>query len=132
MNYVRVLIAGVAGGIAIWLTSFVMHGVILGPTYLRYPVFTQEQASPLWFLVIEIFIAITAALLFAKTRRCWGAGVAGGATFGVYAGLFSFFPSFFNPLVLEGWPYYLAWCWGGINFINAVVLGVVLALVYKE
>ncbi len=132
MNYPRVLLGGVVGGIVVWLVDFVLHTVIMGPTYLRYPVFTQEQASPFAFLVVEVALAVTAALLFGKTRNSWGEGAAGGATFGFYLGLVHFFMHFYDPLIFEGFPYYLSWCWGGIYMIDSVILGVVLGLLYKK
>ena len=47
-------------------------------------------------------------------------------------GMFGFFAQFFNPLVLEGFPYYLGWCWGGINLIVSLVLGLVLGAIVKR
>lgn len=132
MSWTKALVAGVVAGVVLWLADFVMHGVIMAQTYVKYPVFTQEQANPFWFLVISICITIPAALIFAKTRECWSAGVAGGATFGFFLGLFSFFPHFYSPLIYEGFPYYLGWCWGGISLIGMVIVGVVLAAVYKS
>lgn len=131
MNWGKLVVAGVAAGIAKWLADFVMHPVILGDTYKKYAVFTQEDAGPWWFLVISICIALTVAILFAKTRDCWAAGVGGGLTFGFFVGVVSFFPPFYNALVLEGFPYFLVWCWGGVNLIGAVVMGIVLGLIYK-
>ena len=52
MNWTKVLLAGVAGGIALNLTEWVLHGMILANTYTKYPVFSQEAASPLYFLLI--------------------------------------------------------------------------------
>ena len=56
----------------------------------------------------------------------------GGATFGFFLGLVAFFPNFYFSLVLEGFPYFLSWCWGGINLIDFVIAGVVLALIYRQ
>ncbi len=131
MNWTKLLIAGVAAAIALWLADFVMHGLILGPTYAKYPIFSQEQANPLLFLFVALFIALAAALLFAKSRPCWGAGVKGGVTFGFFVGLVLFFPNFYYSLVLEGFPYYLSWCWGGVNVIEFLIVGAVLGLIYK-
>ena len=132
MNWTKAVIAGVLGGIAVTVADFVMHGKIMGNTYTQYDLFSQEQANPIYFALIAICIGITVAFLFAKTRGSWGAGAAGGATFGFWFGLASFFPSFYNALVLEGFPYYLSWCWGGIVLIDSVILGAVLGLMYKE
>jgi hypothetical protein len=132
MNWSRILIAGVAAGVALNISDFVMHGLIMGNTYTKYSVFTQEQASPFLFLVIALCIGIAAAILFAKTRASWAAGAAGGATFGFWLGLVSFFAPFYNSLVFEGFPYYMGWCWGGISLIGAVIGGTVLGLIYKK
>ena len=43
MNWTRALIGGVVAGIVVWIADFVMHGILLGETYARYPVFTQED-----------------------------------------------------------------------------------------
>lgn len=132
MNWGRVTIAGVAAGIVIWLADYVMHVMIMGATYAKYPeVFTQEEASPFWFLLVSVCIALAAAILFAKTRKCWSAGVAGGVAFGFWLGLTAFFGPFYFPLVLLGFPYYLAWCWGGIHLIEGLIGGAVLGALYK-
>jgi len=133
MNWMRMISAGIAGGIAMWLASFLLHGLVMADTYGKYPdVFIQEEGNPFSFLLIEILIALPAAMIFAKTRAHWSPGITGGLTFGFWIGLFGFFAQFFNPLVLEGFPYYLAWCWGGINMIVSVILGGVLGLILKR
>jgi site-specific recombinase len=132
MNWTRTLLASVVGGIAMWLASFLLHGFVLGATYMKYTdVFSQEQASPLSFLIIEVLIAFPAAVIFAKTRRSWSAGLVGGLVFGFWLGLGGAFAQHFNPLVMEGFPYYLAWCWFGTNMIVALVLGAVLGVMIK-
>jgi len=131
MNWSRALIAGVVGGVVMNFASFVIHGVILANTYTRYPVFTQEQANPLHFFLVAGAIGATSALLFVKTRRSWPAGAKGGLAFGVLLGVALFFRPFYNPLVLEGFPYYLAWCWGGSEVIVASVYGLVVGAIYK-
>ena len=133
MNWGKIVIAGVVAGVVLWLVDFVLHGWIMASAYLKYPgVFTQEEASPFWFLAVAICIAITVAILFAKTCDCWASGLTGGATFGFFLGLVAFFGPFYFPLVLEGFPYYLAWCWGGIHIIEAVIGGAVIGAIYKK
>jgi hypothetical protein len=133
MNWSKVLLAGVLAGIATWIADFIMHGQIMAATYVRLSdVFSQEQASPFSFLAISVCIGIAAAILFAKTRSSWAAGPKGGATYGFFLGLVAFFAPFYSSLVIEGWPYYLSWCQGGISLIGAVIGGTVLGLVYKQ
>ena len=133
MNWSKVLIGGVVAGIALNLTEWVLHGFVMASTYSKYPeVFEQEQANPLHFLLVAVCVALAAALLFAKTRASWSDGAAGGATFGAFLGFFAFFTYFYNPMVFDGYPYYLAWCQGGITFIAMVIVGTVLGLVIKK
>jgi hypothetical protein len=132
MNWTRALIAGVAGGVVVNIADFIQHGLILGKAYEKYPVFTQTQANPLHFLAIAVLTGIFAALLFAKTRDSWPDGIKGGLMFGFMLGLVYFFQPFYNNLVLEGFPYHLGWCWGGVNLVDSVLFGAVVSLIYKK
>jgi hypothetical protein len=133
MNWTRVLLGGLAAGIVTTIADFVLHGMVMAPTYMRYTeVFSQTQANPLWFTLISICIGIAVAVLFALTRGSWASGVAGGVTFGFFVGLVGFFPSFYSPLVIEGFPYYLAWCWGGITMIDSLLAGAVLGGIVRR
>jgi hypothetical protein len=132
MNWTRALIAGVVGGIVVNIADFVQHGLILGSAYEKYDVFTKEQANPLHFLSIAVLTGIFAAILFAKTRDSWPEGIKGGLMFGTLLGLVYFFQPFYSPLVIEGFPYHLAWCWGGVHLIDSVLFGGVVGLIYKK
>ena len=132
MNWAKILMGGVVAGVVGTLVDFVIHGVVLAETYMQYSVFTQEQANPVYFLVISIMVGIMAAILFSKTRNSWGDGVGGGATFGLFVGLFVFFMPFYNSLVLEGFPYFLSWAWGFANLVGSLVFGIVLSFFIKS
>lgn len=57
----------------------------------------------------------------------------GGAAFGLYFALAIFFMNFYYPLVIDGFPYYLGWCWGGIGLIEGAIAGSILgAIVPRE
>lgn len=133
MSWGRIIGGGIAAGIVTFLADFVQHGMILGKAYAKYPVFTQTAANPGWFLFVSVSIGICVAILFAKSRGSWAAGWKGGAAFGFFLGLATFFSGFYNPLVLEGFPYHLAWCWGGVGMIDAILGGAVLgALIPRD
>jgi len=133
MNWTRIGLAGIAAGIATNVCEFIVHGLLLGDTYTRYPeVFEQTQSNPLFFLAIAVGMALVMAVVYAKTRSCWPAGVKGGAMLGFYVGLFLFLADFYYSLVIADFPYYLSWCWGVSSIIFAVVTGSVVALVYKD
>ena len=131
MNWTRIVLAGLAGGIAGNISDWILHGMILSTAYMKYPVFTQEQANPLHFLLVSVCMAIAAAILFAKTRSSWAAGLKGGATFGFMVGLVFFFSPFYSSLTLEGYPYHLSWCQGGSYLISLTIMGLGIGAVYK-
>ncbi len=132
MNWQKALIAGVVAGVAMSIAEFVMHALIMGNTYKKYPVFTQEQANPLHFLLVAVCISVFAAILFGKTRQSWADGFKGGATFGFFFGMPLFFVRFYDAMVYEGYPYYLSWCQGGINLIVVVIAGTVMGAIYRR
>ncbi len=132
MNWQKALLAGLVAGIALSIVEFVMHGMIMGNTYSKYPVFSQEQGNPLHFVLVAVCIAIFAAILFGKTRQCWADSFQGGATFGFFLGMIFFFVRFYDSIIYEGYPYYLAWCQGGIALIGMVVGGAVMGAIYRR
>jgi hypothetical protein len=133
MNWMRIALGGIAAGVVTWISDFVLHGVVMGPTYTRLDeVFSQTPANPVWFLLISATIAFMAALLFARTRGSWAPGWKGGLTFGFFLGLVVFFQRFYDPLVIEGFPYHLAWCQGGIGMIDSLLAGTVIGAIVKS
>ena len=133
MNWGRVFAGGIVGGIVVNLVDFVLHGQVMAETYKKYDtVFSQKEANPAFFFAAAILVGIFVALLFAKTRASWAEGWKGGATFGLFFGLATFFMNFYNPLVIADFPYYLSWCWGGIGVIDGVVGGAVLGSIIKR
>ena len=133
MHWTRILAGGVVAGIVVNLVDFVLHGQVMAETYKKYDtVFSQKEANPAYFFAAAILVGIFVALLFAKTRASWAEGWKGGATFGLFFGLATFFMNFYNPLVIADFPYYLSWCWGGIGVIDGVVGGAVLGSIIKR
>lgn len=132
MNWIKVFIAGVVSGFVVWLVDFALHGLVLGSTYAKYDVFhVEREPSPFTFLWIEVCLFICVAILFAKTFSCWGGGWKGGAKFGLFFGIAIFFTGFFTPVVIKGFPYFLAWCQAGSSVIAAIVGGAVIGALYK-
>jgi hypothetical protein len=128
----KTILGGILGGLAMMLANFVMHGVIMADTYRRYPeVFSQEATNPAWFTLVCVLIGIALAILFARTRGSWAKGLTGGVAFGLLVGIIHFFSNFFDSMVYEGFPYFLAWCHGGMDAIAFTVAGAVLGLVIK-
>lgn len=125
-------LAAILGGIVAWLASFLLHGLVMGATYVRYDeVFSQEQANPLWFLVAAVLVALPAAYAFRRTRDKWPSGLSGGLCFGALVGAIIGFTNFYWPLIFLGFPYYLAWCWLGIDVIVYSLMGAAFTFFIK-
>jgi hypothetical protein len=127
MGWIRVVLGGLAAGIVVNLVDFVLHGMVLGKTYQRFPeAFSQKPANMVLFGAVAIAIGLATAPLFARTRSSWAPGWRGGATFGLFLGAAGFFAGFYHPLTIDGFPYFLAWCWGGIHLVEWLAGGAVL------
>ncbi len=133
MNWSRILLGGVVAGVAKNLVDFAMHVGVMSDTYARYDtVFVQEDGNPLWHFVIAMVAGVIAAYLFGKTRQNWEGRWKGGLFFGLTLGALIGFYNFFIGMVFQGFPYYLSWCWLGIELLGWGVLGVVLSLFIKR
>jgi len=133
MNWGRVLAGGVVAGLVMNAADFVQHGVLLAGTYKKYAdAFSQTPVSPLYFLAISLCVGIFTAILFGKTRASWAPGWKGGLSFGFFFALAIFFLNFYDPLVIGGFPYHLAWCWGGINVVDGLLGGAVMGAIIRR
>lgn len=133
MSGSKTIIAGVVSGIVMTFADYVMHGILMKNTYMKYSeVFRQDPAGVHYFFFVGIMIALAAAFLFAKTRSVWADGLMGGVTFGFFLGMVIFFTQFYQSLTIEGFPYYLNWCSGGMALIAAVIMGAVLGAMIKK
>lgn len=131
MSWSKALIAGAAGGFVSAILNALMHAGIMSGTYMKYEGLFRQDSSPLWFTAVAIVIGIAGGVLFAKTRSSWAAGAKGGLNFGFFIGLVSFAAQFYTPLIYQGFPYYLSWCWGGIALISWLGFGAVAGALYK-
>jgi hypothetical protein len=71
--------------------------------------------------------------VYARVFSSFGGGPKGGATFGLYAGIFANFPTWiFAHLLMVGFPYQLAWSWTIVGVLWCVIAGAVAGAVYKK
>jgi len=108
----RLLLTALVVGVVVNLFDFVVHGLLLtGPLYSKLPIMKQGASLPL--LVLTDFVAAGVFVwVFQRVRACFAPGVAGGATFGLYAGVLVNFPTWIaSYLLLEGFTYGLDWAW---------------------
>ncbi len=136
MNWGRAIGAGLAAGFVQNIANFVMHGLVLGGMYLDQPAFVQEPENMamqiVWFLVIALVLGVVASLLFASSRQSWQPGAKGGLHFGVLLGAVVGFQQFYLTLVVNDFPYHVAWLWLAVDVISFGIGGIVLGAVYKR
>ncbi len=136
MNWGRAIGAGLAAGFVQNIANFVMHGLVLGGMYLEQPAFVQEPDNMamqiVWFLVIALVLGVVASLLFASSRQSWQPGAKGGLHFGVLLGAVVGFQQFYLTLVVNDFPYHVAWLWLAVDVISFGIGGMVLGAVYKR
>lgn len=138
MNWGRAVVAGLVAGIVQNVVNFVMHGLVLDTagTYADQPAFVQEPDSMtmqmLSFTAIALVIGVVAALFFASSRQSWQAGPRGGLHFGILLGAVVGFQQFYLTLVIDGFPYHVAWIWLAVEIISFGVGGMVLGAMVKR
>ncbi len=133
MNPKRLIIAIVAVFAGVWVTDFIIHGVLLANTYaatmsLWRPEADMQKHMP-WLMLGQLLCAATFVVLYAvgfaatATVRC-------AAIYGLFMGLFSQV----NTLVLyavQPLPPDLAVKWFVAGTAQAVLLGVLVFFAYK-
>ena len=129
----RLLLTALVVGVVVNLYDFVVHGLLLtGPLYSKLPLMRQEMSLPLLILT-DFVAALVFVWVFQRVRACFAPGAAGGATFGLYAGVLVNFPTWIaSYLLLEGFTYGLAWAWILTGVVWGVLAGAVAGAVMSR
>ena len=133
MNYGRLAGAAVAAAVVDMIYGFVVYGMLLQGEFNRYRALYRppEDMSYMGYLMLGILIGtFTATYIYAKGYE-GGAGVAEGARFGACLGVFvGGYIALVNYAVMNvGRKITLSV--GAAGFVEWVLLGVVIGLVYK-
>lgn len=133
LNTKRMLIAYVVALAVGYLYEYLVYGVALHSFHATQAKWLRPQAE---LPMLRMFLtgAVSTALVtvfYALFARGGAARLSTGVVFGVLLGLLtSWVPQAYNKMLLVDWPFYLRWAMAG--FGEAVVLGIVLGLVYRE
>jgi hypothetical protein len=132
MDVGKVVKTGIAVGITAIVLDFVVNNVVLGSYIAGLPfVNTTYAVAMTWNLVGDLVAGLVFALVFARVRGSFGPGIAGGLTFGLYAGVIINFPTWhFAHLYIKDWPYSASWVWMCSGIVIALVEGAVAGIVY--
>jgi hypothetical protein len=133
MNLKKLLVAALAVGLVMNVVDFVVHGNLFENVYYsQIPIFRRDNVVP--FLVLGDFIAAFVFVwVYDRVRGAFDAGAAGGATYGLYAGVLMNFPAnIFTHLLIKDFPYALSWAWTIYGVVLSVILGAVAGAIYRK
>ena len=122
------------GFIAVFITGeildFIVHGLLLGPTYQSLQgIFRADMMSKMYiFHIIGLIGAFFFAFIFSKGYE--GKGVGEGIRYGVYIGIWMSAGMAYGTYGMIAIPYSLALQWFIYGVVEYLIMGVVLALVY--
>ena len=132
-NWQRLFIAFVAVYVVLEVCNYLVHGLWLAPTYAsladiwRPP---SEMQSKIWIIfVTDVFWSFFFCYVFARGYE--GKGLVEGVRYGAIIGLFFAMSQSYNSYVIFPIPYSLALRWFLSGLAGCVVLGIVVAAVYR-
>lgn len=123
---VSTLVTVVVVGIVVNVFDFLVHGLLLqGPVYSRLPLMRTDFSVPL-IVLVDFVAAAVFVWVYQRVRASFPPGAAGGATFGLYAGVLVNFPTWIAAYItLNGFTYGLAWIWIITGILWCVLAGAV-------
>jgi hypothetical protein len=131
LNVKRYLAASIAVYAAYLALGFLIHGVILKPTYDSLKsVWRPDLQSKMW---IEWMNGLFTSFLFTYifTKGYEGKGIMEGLRFGLIVGLFISIPVAYGTYMIIAVPYSLALQWFLYGTAQSIVGGAIVAAVYK-
>lgn len=133
MNMKRLLLGIIAAFVVIFGTDFLIHGWWLEPDYQATKSLWRPENEMhthfFWMLFAQFLCAATFVIIWAKGFA--GRGVATGITFGLLMGLFQQIWAIIDYVVMPI-PGSLATKWFLSGLVQAVLLGIVTACIYKS
>ena len=133
MNWKKLLIAFVVVLIVGQILSYIIHGVILDPTYKALADVFRPQAdmmSKMWIGVITaIIFTFFFVYIFAKGYE--GKGIMEGVRFRLIITCFWSIPSMYGQYMVYELPYYLVLQWVLYDLLVLVICGILAAVIYK-
>jgi hypothetical protein len=133
MNMKRLVLAIVAAFAVIFGTDFLIHGFWLNPDYEATKTLWRPENEMHthfhWMLIAQFLCAATFVIIWAKGFA--GRDIATGITFGLLMGLFQQIWAIIDYVVMPI-PGSLAVKWFFSGLVQAILLGIVTALIYKS
>jgi ABC-type multidrug transport system permease subunit len=135
MNWKKLWIAFLLVFVAYLATNMLIHTVILGDTYLKPDIQNSmrseaEMGKYFWVRIVTMLVfSFFFTYIFAKGYE--RKGLMEGIRYGLIITLFYFFVTCFDQFVTYPIPYFIVWYWIIAGLVQAVIMGIIAALVYK-
>jgi len=132
VNLQKWLTIGLVLGVVANVLDFVVQGNLLAGMYAAHPIFVQNPPIA-WLVVGDFVAALVFAWMYLRFTASVPPGPAGGATFGLYAGILVNFPTnVFLYLLIKDFPYYISWVWTLWGITWYVVLGAIAGVMNRK
>ena len=131
LNAKRFIIAVIAVFVSFQILDFIIHFIILGPTYQDYKdLWRPDMMSKLWIMYISSFIlSFLFIYIFAKGYE--GRGLAEGIRYGIIIGLLIYAVGALNQYAVYPISFSLAVKWFVYGMIEFIICGIVAAWIYR-
>lgn len=131
MNITRFIGAGIAVFITLQILDFLIHGLLLGPTYENLKeVWRPDMVSKMWIMyATSLIMSFLFVYLFIMVYK--GKGVVEGIRYGLLIGLFINVASTFNQYVIYPIPFILALQWFIYETFELITAGIIVSCIYK-
>ena len=127
MTRKQLVLSIAAGGIVANVLDFIAHGLVMGSVYAEQTALFRSDGSLLWLNLGDFVSVAVFVWVYQRVRSCFRGGAAGGAIFGLYAGVLIGFPThIFLNLVIVDFGYGLAWAWTVHEVVWTVTVGAVV------
>jgi hypothetical protein len=132
MNVPKLVVAWLVVGVVMSVLDFLVHGLALGG-YYRQLTFMRQGVSPALFVLVDLVFALVFVVVYDRLYATASTSMGRGAVFGFWAGLLLSFPGNIGLyLMLNGFPYWLAWTWTLSGLITLTISGAVAGALYAK
>ena len=134
MNIKRWLMAGVAAFAVTFVLDFVVHGKLLAGLYNQTAsVWRPDAQYKMWLMTLnQILFGFALAWFYTRGYESGKPGLGQGIRFGLYAGIFLVAAQAFVWYVVLPVPFILNLGWLASWFINTLLSGAVVGLIYRN
>ena len=132
LNIARALPAMIAGFITLFLLEWGIHGVMLADIYAETPNLwrSPDEMDALfpWMLLGQFVLVDVLVFIYSRNCECkgWTEGLRFGAMIGLLLAVLNIMVYLYMPISLE-----LAMLWAGAVFVEMILVGIVIALIYR-